>query len=161
MHLTTASCSGPAAAKTTSTRVLLVAAGTRICALPLGSVVETMRLLPIRPAPGTPEAVRGISMLRGAPAPIVDLAALLGDGEDPQAFRVVAVRTGKGQVGLLVRAVLRIAEIPGVEDLPPLLQHVCAARVQAIAALDKEFLWVLDAARLVSAEIQDFVKAGE
>src|SRR6478672_7770726 len=125
MHLTTASCSGPAAAKTTSTRVLLVAAGTRICALPLGSVVETMRLLPILPAPGAPEAVRGISMLRGAPAPIVDLAALLGDGKDPQAFRVVAVRTGKGQVGLLVRAVLRIAEIPGVEDLPPLLQHVC------------------------------------
>jgi chemotaxis signal transduction protein len=85
----------------------------------------------------------------------VDLAALLGDGQDPQAARLVAIRTGNRQVGLVVRAVMRIVEISDLDVLPPLLQDACAARVQSIAALDREFLWVLDAARLVPGEIRN------
>jgi purine-binding chemotaxis protein CheW len=157
----TAAVADAAASGTTSTRVLLVRAGTRICALPIGAVVETMRLLPVRPVPGVPEAVRGISILRGKPVPVVDLAALLGDAEDPQAGRLVAIRTGNRQVGLAVRDVLRIVEIPGTGTLPPLLQDACAARVRAIAALDAELFWVLDAARLVSAETWDLLAEAE
>jgi purine-binding chemotaxis protein CheW len=152
------SASGP---RKGSTSVLLVRAGARICALPIGSVVEVMRVLPIRSVSGVPEAVRGISLLRGAPVPVVDLAALLGEDEETGAGRLVAVRTGDRQVGLAVRAVLGIVEISGLAALPPLLQHACAARVQALAALDTEFLWVLDAARLVTGETWDLLASAE
>ena len=169
MSVNSASCVEPAAVFTdagavsasTSTRVLLVRAGTRICALPVGFVVETLRLPPIRPVPGAAEGVRGISILRGTPVPVVDLAALLGDGEDSQAARLVAVRTGNRQVGLLVRAVWRIAEIPDMAALPPLLQPANDARVQALAAVDQELFWVLDAARLVPEEIWDLAVRAE
>ena len=53
--------------------VLIVMAGARACAIPLDYVAETMRPLPIEPVAGTPGFVRGVSVIRGAPTPVVDL----------------------------------------------------------------------------------------
>ena len=57
--------------------VLVVTVGARACAIPLQHVAETMRPLPIEPVAGTPGFVRGVSVIRGAPTPVVDLRALL------------------------------------------------------------------------------------
>jgi hypothetical protein len=47
----------------------------RLCALALESVLETMRPLPIEPLAGVPEFVRGLPVIRGTPLPVIALAA--------------------------------------------------------------------------------------
>lgn len=88
---------------------LLFRAGSLLCALPLEDVVETMRPLPVRPLAGLPAFVRGLSVLRGVPLPVVDAAALLG-GETAAATRFVSVRGGRGGLALATGEVLGVAD---------------------------------------------------
>src|ERR1035437_4647165 len=90
---------------------LVIRTGTHICALSLIDVVETMRPRPVEPLAGAPEAERGLSIIRGAPVPVIDLGTLLGDGEDSLPTRFVTVRTGERKVALSVAAVLGIRDI--------------------------------------------------
>ncbi|HEU4347578.1 MAG TPA: chemotaxis protein CheW, partial [Actinoplanes sp.] len=69
---------------------LVFRAGPVLCALRLDEVIETMRPLGIRPLAGTPPYIRGISIIRGVPTPVVDVARLLA-GESAEVARFVAV----------------------------------------------------------------------
>ena len=60
------------------TSALVFRAGSMLCALRLADVIETMRPLGTRPLAGTPAFVRGVSIVRGVPTPVVDVARLLG-----------------------------------------------------------------------------------
>lgn len=71
---------------------LVFRAGALLCALRLDDVIETMRPLETHPLAGTPAFVRGISVLRGVPTPVIDVARLLG-GTPAEVQRYVAVRT--------------------------------------------------------------------
>src|SRR3954449_2442585 len=86
---------------------LVFRAGTMMCALRLDDVVETMRPLGIRPLAGTPPFVRGITIMRGVPTPVVDVARLIG-GEQADIVRFVAVRTEHGPVAFATGEVLGI-----------------------------------------------------
>src|SRR5688572_15607941 len=57
---------------------LICRVSTRVCALPLDAVVETMRPLVVEPVAGAPGFVSGLSIVRGEPIPVVDAARLLG-----------------------------------------------------------------------------------
>jgi purine-binding chemotaxis protein CheW len=59
--------------------MLLCQVGSVVCCLPLESVSETMRSLAVDAVAGMPAFVAGVSIVRGAPLPVVDLAKLLGD----------------------------------------------------------------------------------
>jgi len=61
-----------------STACLLCHVGSFVCALPVEHVVEIMRPLPIRHLEDVPPFVLGVALVRGAPAPVVDVARLLG-----------------------------------------------------------------------------------
>src|ERR1039458_10836110 len=89
---------------------LLTRAGDRCCALNLLHVVEIMRPLPVDEVAHMPAFVRGLSIIRGAPTPVVSLAALLADSGGPPT-RFVVVRAGEGQVALAVDAVVRVFEL--------------------------------------------------
>ena len=130
--------------------VLLFRVRSRLCALPLAHVVETMRPLPIEPLAGAPVAVRGVALIRGSPLPVVALAALL-EGEDEQSARFVTVRAGEFQIALAVDSVLGVHRIAAVSlrGLPPLLGGADQNAVSAIGMVDAELLLVLNAARLV------------
>jgi purine-binding chemotaxis protein CheW len=134
--------------------VLLCRIGNQACALPLSHVVETMRPLPVRSLPGMPAFIAGLSMVRGAPLPVVDAAALLGQRGMPPS-RFVTLQVGSRQVVLAVPEVIGIRALAAdpFHGLPPLLGGAQADIVAAIGALDTEFLWLLDAARLVPAAI--------
>jgi purine-binding chemotaxis protein CheW len=134
--------------------VLLCRIGAQPCALPLTHVVETMRPLPIRPVPGMPPFLAGLALVRGAPLPVVDAGALIGPGGTPAA-RFVTLQVGSRQVVLAVQEVIGIRAVPAdpFHALPPLLGGAQSEIVAAIGALDAEFLWLLDAARLVPAEL--------
>jgi len=134
---------------------LFVRAGAHMCALALSNVVEIMRPLPIEPLAGAPEIVRGLSIIRGAPVPVVDLGGLLGSQVQSPSTRLVMIRAGERLVALSVDAVLGIREIASSQlgDMPPLLRDAHAERVEAIGALDAELFLVLDAAHLVPDEV--------
>src|SRR5579864_4751234 len=68
---------------------LFVRAGAHMCALALSNVAEIMRPLPIAPLAGAPEIVRGLSVIRGAPVPVVDLGRLLGSEAQSPSTRFV------------------------------------------------------------------------
>jgi len=130
---------------------LLCRVQSRLCALPLEHVVETMRPLPIEALPAAPSFVRGLAIVRGTPIPVVDAARLLGAGE-ARPTRFVSVKVAGRRVALAVDGVIGVQRIPpeSVQELPPLLQEAGADIVSAIARLDADLLLVLRSARLLA-----------
>ncbi len=129
---------------------LAVRAGGWTCLLEVGFVLETMRPLPITPVTGTGPAVRGVSVVRGRPIPIVDLELLLGGTSTTEPRRLVTV-TAMGRVmGLLVTEVLGVSAVSQERraETPPLLADV--ARVtERLGVADGALFAVLAAARVV------------
>ena len=126
---------------------LICRARTRLCALPLEHVVETMRPLPIEKLAGMPSFVRGLSVIRGIPVPVVDAGALFGTDEGAGSTRFVTLRTGQRQVALSVEEVLGVRSFPAesVADLPPLLRDGGSELISALGLLDADLLFVLRA----------------
>ena len=140
---------------TRSERLLLVQARTRVCAVGLTHVLETMRPLPLQPVPVAPSFILGLSVIRGEPVPVVDLGGLLGFSEKPCPSRLVAVRVGDRRAALAVEAVLKIVPESTLDrrTLPPLLRGAGDKTVASISALDQDFLSILETAHLVPEEV--------
>jgi purine-binding chemotaxis protein CheW len=135
-------------------RNLVVRVQTRVCAVPLMYVVETMRPLPVESIRGMPSFVRGVSIIRGVPTPIVYLGAVLG-ALGGAAERIVTLRLGDRQVALSVDAVLgvRDLDLSAFQELPPLLRGASEDIVEAIGTLDAQFLMILRAAWELPEEV--------
>lgn len=133
---------------------LVFRAGQLLCALRLEDVIETMRPLAVQPLAGTPAYVSGIAIMRGLPAPVIDVARLLG-GHDAQATRFVAVRTDRGPIALATGNVLGIR--PTLSDTDqqnaPLLGAAPARMVAAVGTVDTEPIFQLHSMRLVPDEV--------
>jgi purine-binding chemotaxis protein CheW len=133
--------------------VVLVRAGDLLCALPIASVIETLRSPPIMAIAGTPGWVRGVAVIRGATVAVVDLGILLGSGagarEQP---RVITLRVGSRIVGLAVDSIVGVREFERslLSDVPPMLRHAHAEVLTAIGMLDRELLMVLDGSRIIT-----------
>lgn len=142
---------GTVAPGTEETTSLLCRAGAVLCAIPLGYVVETMRPLPIEPLPGTPPFVRGLSVIRGVPTPVVDASLLLGETPSAAPGRFVTMEVGERPVALAVESVIGVRALSALTfaELPPLARAAAAGVVAAISTLDAELLLVLEAARLL------------
>lgn len=130
---------------------LLCRVGTFVCALRLTHVVEIMRLLPTEPIAGAPSFVRGLSIIRGTPTPVVDIGQLLtGCATSPR--RLVTVRAGTRIVALAVDSVPGVRSMVTADTttpLPLLLKDAATDAVSAIGRLDAGLLLFLDTARIV------------
>ena len=152
---------------------LLARAGAHLCAIPLGAVAEVMRALPIHHLAGAPPFIAGLAVVRGAPVPVVDLAALL---EGDRARAAAAVTAGAppagtagdaGRMFVTVRVArpgareqvvaLLVAAVSGMRALdpaqraasPPLVERLDGELIAAVSRLDSSLVLVLRAARLV------------
>src|SRR5215471_17791700 len=125
----------------------------------MADVIETMRLLPIEAIAGAPRFVLGLSVIRGEPVPVVDVAQLLG-AEAVQPRRLVTVRGARRPLALAVDAVLGVRAVAAdqLSELPPLAGAVASEVVAAIGTLDAQLLVVLQAARLVPDAVFDLVE---
>ena len=143
-----------AAAGPTTTMSLVFRAGALLCALHLDEVIETMRPLAVRPLAGTPAFVRGVTIMRGVPTPVIDVARLLG-GEQAGAARFVAVRTERGPVAFAT------GEVLGIRHAGPdtgtrhaaLLGGSTGTLVAGVGTLDAEPLLLLQSMRVVPDEV--------
>jgi purine-binding chemotaxis protein CheW len=133
-----------------SQQMLLCRVGTVVCGLRVENVVETLRPLPIESINGAPDFVSGVSVIRGAPVPVVDLPMMLGGG-DARPGRFVVVKLGARRIALWVAEVigLRTLEPDSLEALPPLLDTSRSEFISALGSLDAQLLVVLEGARIL------------
>jgi purine-binding chemotaxis protein CheW len=143
-------------------RYLLVRVQIGVCAVPLIHVVETMRPLPVEPIAGMPSFLRGLSIIRGTPTPIIDLGVLLG-ARGGVAERLVTLRFSDRQVALSVDSVLGVRglEPSTIQELPPLLRGTSQDVIEAIGTLDDEMLVVLRAGWQLPDEVWQALTARE
>jgi purine-binding chemotaxis protein CheW len=135
--------------------VLVCGVGSHRFAIPLRSVAETMRPLPVDPIRGAPSFVMGLSMIRGAPVPVLDAGLLLfGANRSVEPSRFVTLDLKGRQVALAVTSVTGVRRLPvEASSLPPLLAGEPASRIEAVARLDSELHFVLNEAHLVPESI--------
>jgi len=140
--------------------VLLFRVRSRLYALPVGHVMETMRPLPVETVAGAPAAVMGMALIRGNPVPVLALAAVLEHGEEVCA-RFITVRAGAEPVALAVASVVGVqrVDVASLRELPPLLREADHGAVSAIGAADAELMLVLNAARLVPEGLSAALRA--
>ena len=131
--------------------VVLCQVGAVVCALPLQHVSETMRPLPVEALSGTAAFIDGVSLIRGAPVPIVDLARLLGNVSTEPRTRLVVVKVGERRAALAVARVIGVRSLESalVLDLPPLLSGASSEVITTIGSLDARLLLVLETSRLL------------
>jgi purine-binding chemotaxis protein CheW len=141
---------------------LISRVGRQLYAIPIEHVVEIMRVLPIEPMARTPDYVRGLCIIRGAPVPVVDVGLLVGKRQT-EAGRLIAIKTADRTIALQVDAVLGIKILkPEIfSELPPLLGEIASETVAAIGTLDSATLLALRAARIVPDDVfEEIERAG-
>lgn len=149
MHLTS-SDSSPA-----TSQALVMRSRACKAAVPLSDVIMTLRPLPVRPVSEAPAFVLGISVILGAPVPVLDLCALLGGEGAQHVTRFVLLTIGGRTVALAVEAVDGAIDLAGLAlgELPPLLKGAPSEALSALGVLDHELLLVLNAGRLVPDDV--------
>ena len=150
---------GQLAAPDEAVTALVFRAGSLLCALPLDEVIETMRPLETRPLAGTPGFILGISVLRGVPTPVIDVARLLA-GIAGEVERYVAVHTERGPVALAIGTVLGIqATDAAPTDAHPALLGGSHRLVAGVATFGSEPLLMLQNMRAVPDEVWEAAAA--
>ncbi|SNY40667.1 chemotaxis protein CheW [Paractinoplanes atraurantiacus] len=144
----------------TGVPALVFRAGPLLCALRLDEVIETMRPLETRPLAGTPAFVRGISVLRGVPTPVIDVSRLLGGGSaEPE--RYIAVSTDRGAVAFGTGPVLGVRNVEAVPSggHPALLGGGNSRLVAGVGTLGTEPLLLLQSMRAVPDDVWEAAAA--
>jgi purine-binding chemotaxis protein CheW len=97
----------------------------------------------------------GLSLIRGAPTPVIDAAKLLGSAGGEPVTRFVTIRVGERHAAVALSSVIGVRELPAasLSELPPLLQDAGAEAVESIGALDSTLLVVLESARVVPESV--------
>ncbi len=133
---------------------LVFRAGSLLCALQLNDVIETMRPLAVRPLAGMPPYVRGVTIMRGVPAPVIDVARLVG-GEPAEVERFLAVRTERGPVAFATGAVvgIRNATADGSAQHAAVLTGASRRLVAGVAMIDTEPLLLLQSMRVLPEDV--------
>ena len=111
-------------------RRLVVRAGDRAIALDASEVSEVARVAELTPVPLAPPALKGLASLRGKVAPVVSLAALLGEPEAASRARRMVVLRRAEPIAIAVDSVEAAAgEAEGADlvDLDSLLREAFAA----------------------------------
>jgi purine-binding chemotaxis protein CheW len=137
---------------------LVFRAGDVLGALRLGDVAETMRPLPVRPLAGAAAHLAGLTVMRGAPAPVVDVALLL-TGRTAPPRRFVAARTPRGPVALATGEVLGVRPVVGRDG--PVLVAAAAGLVESVGFVDDEPVFLLRGPGSVPDDVWARVPAGD
>ena len=103
----------------TQSKVCLLTIGGEVYAVDLRNVREVFEVDVITPVPGMPSALVGVTNVRGAVVPVMDLRRLLDvPSGGPTPHYAVIIRHGHHQVGVLVEKVPEIRTVQTEQFLP-------------------------------------------
>lgn len=123
-------------------------------ALPVDDVKEVLRVGTITRVPHSPDAIGGVTNMRGRVLPVVDLRRRLGFDPKPAggASRILVAVSTRGPVGLLVDAVEQMVPVPpsAHRDLPLELREEEQGAAVAVVDAEDPPLLLLDLERLLA-----------
>jgi purine-binding chemotaxis protein CheW len=103
----------------TQTKVCLLTIGGEVYAVDLRNVREVFEVDVVTPVPGMPSALVGVTNVRGAVVPVMDLRRLLDvPSGGPMPHYAVIIKHGHHQVGVLVEKVPEIRTVQTEQFLP-------------------------------------------
>lgn len=128
------------------------------------AVVEgIIKMQEITRLPRAPHFMEGITNLRGAVVPVIDLRKRFGlsPQEPTRDTRIVIANMNGNQVGLIVDAVSQVIRVPqdAIEPPPQLSMTVNSAFIKAVAKLEKQLVILLDLDKVLSAEEKELLEA--
>ncbi|HEX3861004.1 MAG TPA: chemotaxis protein CheW [Stellaceae bacterium] len=141
---------------------LLCRAGTRLCALAITHVVETMRMPPLEPFLEAPDFIAGLAVVHGDAVPVIATAQLLGGEKEDHPQRLVTIDVGSGRlVALAVTEVIGVHAIASElqRELPTLLRDAAHEAVQALQVRDNELMLFLNGGKLIPESLLDRLDA--
>ncbi len=121
------------------------------------AAVESIIKMPnITQLPKAPAYVKGVTNLRGAVLPVIDLRTRFGLDiqEILRETRIIVVLMGEIKVGVVVDAVsevLRVAE-DAILPLPPLVSTVNSAFLKGIVRLQERLIILLDLGKVLDLD---------
>ncbi len=132
-------------------QVLVVCARTRMCAIRISHVGETMRPLPIAALVGAPPYVLGLAMIRAVATPVVDLGAVLEETSPACLTRFLTLNVATRRIALAVDRVVGVQFLTAaaLRPLPAQLHSGAGQRIEAVGSLDEQLLFLIEPAHLV------------
>ena len=116
--------------------------------VPVEKVEAILKMQPITRVPKTPNFIRGVTNLRGAVLPVIDLNLRLGRFQtlDNNETRIIVVSSSLGLAGLVVDRVDSVRQIPAslIEPPPPMTRSAHAAYFCGVARLEDHLVLLLD-----------------
>ncbi|MCX8025427.1 MAG: chemotaxis protein CheW [Thermanaerothrix sp.] len=116
--------------------------------LQVEKVEAIIKMQPITRVPKTPVFVRGVTNLRGAVLPVIDLNLRLGRAQTPESpdSRIIVVRSSWGLAGLVVDRVDSVRRVPGnlIEPPPAMTRSSGVAYLRGVARLEDYLVLLLD-----------------
>jgi purine-binding chemotaxis protein CheW len=137
-----------------STRYLIVRAADRLCGLPLASVVEIMRPLPLQELAGLPAYLCGLAVVRGEPTPVVDVSTVLTGVSNTKIGRFLSMRSAGRPFVLGVEAVvgLKTVERSTLRAVPELLDPA-RDLVESVGTVGTELLTIFRSSGAFAEEL--------
>ncbi len=126
---------------------LLFLLGNDPYALPIGVILEILKLMPITTVPRAPEGVAGLASVRGQLITVLDPRPKLGLPDRPQdrKTRILLVDSGEEIMGILVEEVRGVQRFePSQIEPPQVLGGEPPAHVAGVARNEESWCLLLD-----------------
>lgn len=122
----------------------------------ISAVEGIVKLQEITRIPQAPSYMEGITNLRGAVLPVIDLAKRFGQSaqETTRETRIVVAFAGDTKMGMIVSAVSEVLTIDDavIEPPPPLTSGISSEYIVGVAKIDHRLVILLDLSKVLSMD---------
>lgn len=122
----------------------------------IAAVEGIIKMQAITRLPHAPAFVEGVTNLRGAVVPVIDLRRRFGLAAEAATknTRIVVVYMDQTKIGMIVDGVSEVLRVSdeSIEPPPPMVTTVDSAFIKGIAKLEDRLVIVLDLSRVLSTE---------
>ncbi|KPL78677.1 chemotaxis protein CheW [Ornatilinea apprima] len=124
----------------------------------IASVESIIKLQRITSVPQAPDFVEGITNLRGAVLPVVNLERRFGLPAQPQTSetRIVVANIGGLKIGMIVASVSEVLNVEEslIEPPPPIATSINTEFIIGVAKFDSRLIILLDLSRVLTSDEQ-------
>ncbi|NMC13989.1 MAG: chemotaxis protein CheW [Chloroflexi bacterium] len=124
----------------------------------IAMVEGIIKMQQITAVPHAPSYVEGVTNLRGAVLPVIDLRKRfnLPPEDTTKDSRIIHIAIDNVKVGMIVDAVSEVLRVPeeAIEPTPPIITTVDSAFITGIAKLESKLIILLDLGKVLSINDQ-------